>query len=94
MWLGVEDTASVNFREPTPACRKAWRQSTFTLACLNLREEARKLGSRSVVRPAGQSEERASAARQLQGVSLVETFFVTDQLEYSDRQYSGKLRRL
>lgn len=26
MWLGVKQSACVNFREPTPACRKAQRQ--------------------------------------------------------------------
>lgn len=31
MWLALEYSTSVNFREPTPACSKAWSQSTFTL---------------------------------------------------------------
>lgn len=53
MWLGVECSTGVNFREPTPACRKAWRQSPFTRACLNLRGETRKWGSRSTDRSAG-----------------------------------------
>lgn len=61
MWLGLEYSISVNFREPTPACRKAWRQSTFTLACLNLRREARKRGFRSLDRPAGQNEEEPAS---------------------------------
>lgn len=60
MWLVLEYSTRVNFREPTPA--KARRQSTFTLACLNLRREARKHGSRSPDRPMNQREERCGSA--------------------------------
>lgn len=62
MWLALEYSTSVNFREPTPACSKAWRQSTFTLTCLNLRREVRKHGSRSPDRPTDQREERCGSA--------------------------------
>lgn len=41
MWLGVEYSTGVNFREPTPVCRRELRQPL--LACLNLRGEAGKL---------------------------------------------------
>lgn len=47
MPLPLGYATSVNFSEPTPACSVAARQSTFRCACLNLRRQARRHGSKS-----------------------------------------------
>lgn len=63
MWLGVEYSTSVNFREPTPASRRAWRQPL--LACLNLRGEAGKLDIWSLDRPTCQCKKKKGLCKPL-----------------------------
>jgi len=60
MWLGVEYSSGVNFREPAPASRGAWRQPLLTW--LNLRGEAGKLDFRSLDRPIGQSKWKTASS--------------------------------
>lgn len=47
MPLALGYATSVNFSEPTPACSIAARRSTFRRACLNLRRQAWRHGSKS-----------------------------------------------